>query len=81
MADAMWLDRDALAEHISKPVHLLARMVRAGKLPAPSYHFGPRSPVWWAPDVDAMIGRAVPSAPKGAAGLAQAIHAQAQARR
>lgn len=82
MADAtQWLDRDALAGRIHVRAHLLQRLVKAGKLPAPSYHLGPRSPRWLAAEVDAMFGRAVSPAPKGAAGLAQAILDQAQTRR
>lgn len=50
---ARWLDRDALAKHISVRVDELPRLARAGKLPAPSLHLGPRSPRWWSADVDA----------------------------
>lgn len=51
-----WLDRAALAAFVSGlDNEKIRRMTRAGKLPQPSYHIGPRSPRWWAPDVDAMI--------------------------
>lgn len=75
-----WLDREALAAHICVRVDELPRLMRAGKLPAPSTHLGPRSPRWWSADVDARFGRAVASPPRGAAGLAQAIEAQARSR-
>lgn len=82
-----WLDREALALHISVGVHELPRLTRAGKLPQPSYHLGERSPRWWSADVDAAFGLAQPApAARGAASLAQAIletgrkNRQAQAR-
>lgn len=78
MGDGRWLDRDALAERITARVDELPRLQRAGKLPRPSYHLGPRSPRWWSGDVDAMFGRAVALPPKGAAGLAQAIVEEAR---
>lgn len=79
MADAhRWLDRDAVAERISERVDRLPRLVRDGKLPAPSYHLGPRSPRWWSADIDAMFRRGLPSGPKGAAGLAEAILEEAR---
>jgi hypothetical protein len=52
---ARWLDRDALAAHISVRVDELPRLSRSGKLPAPSLHLGPRSPRWWSADVDAAF--------------------------
>ena len=74
---ARWLDREALAGHISVRVDELPRLLRAGKLPHPSTHLGPRSPRWWSADVDAAFGRALPSPPpRGAGNLAQAILAQ-----
>lgn len=81
MADR-WLDREALAEHISVRVDELPRLLKAGKLPEPSYHLGPRSPRWWSATVDAAFGRALPSAERrGASALAQAIEAKSRARR
>jgi predicted DNA-binding transcriptional regulator AlpA len=70
---ARWLDREALAAHISVRVDELPRLQRAGKLPRPSHHLGPRSPRWWSAEVDAMFGLKVASLPKGAHGLAAAI--------
>lgn len=75
---ARWLDREALAAHISARVDELPRLLRAGKLPRPSYHLGPRSPRWWSGDVDALFGRALASAPTGAANLAKAIIEEAR---
>lgn len=74
---ARWLDREALAAHISARVDELPRLLRAGKLPAPSYHFGPKSPRWWSADVDEMLGRKVASPQRqGAAALAAKIEAK-----
>ena len=78
MVEARWLDRDAVADHISVPVHEVARLQRRGKLPPPSLHLGPRSPRWWRPDIDAAFGLALPSPqPQGAANLAAAIEEEA----
>lgn len=56
MSDAgRWLDRDALARHISVRVDYLPRLVKAGKLPAPSYHLGPKTPRWDRALVDAQF--------------------------
>lgn len=74
-----WLDRDALAAMICVPVHHVARLVKAGKLPAPSYHLGPRSPRWRGDDIDAMLAGTITSS--GAAGLAQAIRENSRPRR
>lgn len=54
-ASPRWLDRDALASYVSARVDELPRLAKAGKLPAPSHHLGPRSPRWWSADVDAMF--------------------------
>ncbi len=78
MTSPRWLDREALAAHISVRVDEVPRLLRAGKLPAPSTHLGPRSPRWWSADIDATLGRAVASPPRGAANLAQAIEAEAR---
>lgn len=67
-----WLDREALALYISERVDRLPRLQRAGKLPKPSYAFGPRNPRWWSADVDAAMGLSV-ALPKGGPNLAQAI--------
>lgn len=46
MADARWLDPDGCARHIRVPVGQLRRLVREGRIPAPSYQLGPRQPRW-----------------------------------
>lgn len=75
MTDTRWLDREALAERLSVRVDEVARLQRRGVLPAPSLRLGPRSPRWWAPDVDAAMGRDVAS--RGRTSLAEAILAKA----
>lgn len=54
MADR-WMTRDEVAAYIKKRVDYLPRLQRAGKIPAPSYHFGPRSPLWDRFELDALI--------------------------
>jgi hypothetical protein len=39
-----WLKPDQAAAYIGRHRDELPRLVRSGKLPKPSYHFGPRSP-------------------------------------
>lgn len=58
---ARWLDRDALAVHICVRVDELPRLLRAGKLPEPSYHLGPKSPRWDRLAVDARFAGSVAS--------------------
>lgn len=77
MPDApRWLDRDAAADYISVRVDELPRLLRRGLIPAPSYHLGPRCPRWDRLALDARFG--APSAPTGAAALAQAILEEAR---
>jgi hypothetical protein len=57
-----WLDRDALAVHISVRVDEVRKLLRAGKLPTPSYHLGPRSPRWDRLAVDACFAGEAASA-------------------
>ena len=64
MTEGRWLDREALARHISVRVDEVAKLLRAGKLPAPSYHLGPKSPRWDRQAVDALFaGRAASGNP------------------
>lgn len=74
-----WLDRDDVADFVGVPVHHVARLVKAGKLPAPSYHLGPRSPRWRLGAVDAMFSGTTTTS--GADGLAQAIRQTSRPRR
>jgi hypothetical protein len=46
MADARWLNSEATARYICVRIDALQRLVRAGRLPAPDYSLGPRSPRW-----------------------------------
>lgn len=50
-----WLKPEDAARHIGRNRDELRRLVRAGKIPAPSYHFGPRSPRYDREAIDAMI--------------------------
>ncbi len=67
-----WLDRDALAAHISVRPDAIARLVKAGRLPDPSYHLGPRQPRWDREKVDAALSGGLASTDHGTA-----IHALA----
>lgn len=67
-----WLDRDALARYICVRVDALSRLQRAGRLPPPSYHLGPRQPRWDRDLVDATLSGGVASTDPGTA-----IHALA----
>lgn len=69
---ARWLDRDALARHICVRPDAIARLQRAGRLPEPSYHLGPRQPRWDRDQVDAALSGGVASTDHGTA-----IHALA----
>jgi hypothetical protein len=75
MADARWLDREAAAGYVSVRVDELPRLVRAGKLPPPSLHLGPRKPRWDRLALDACFAGGVASTdPEVAvAGLVQDI--------
>jgi hypothetical protein len=50
-----WLSRRAAAEYLSMEVDHLKRHVKSGKLPAPSFHLGPKSPRWDREALDAAI--------------------------
>jgi hypothetical protein len=41
-----WLNPDTAAAYIGVRVERLRPLVKAGKLPAPSYHLGPNQPRW-----------------------------------
>jgi len=41
-----WLDARATGDYISVRPDALMRLVKAGRLPAPSYPIGPRNPRW-----------------------------------
>ena len=50
-----WLNRDEAAAYVGKKKGQLARLLKAGKMPIPSYHFGPKSPRWDRLALDAMF--------------------------
>lgn len=52
-----WLNSEQTAAHVSRRVDELPRLLRVGKLPSPSLHFGPRSPRWDRVKLDAMMMR------------------------
>lgn len=82
MPDApRWLDREALALHISVRVDAIARLQRAGRLPQPSYHLGPRQPRWDRSKVDAALSGGVASTDAGTAIHALAARIAARAPR
>ena len=55
MPDPRWLTPEAAAAHIGERVDRLPKLVRAGKLPAPSRHLGPRKPRYDRAALDAMF--------------------------
>lgn len=73
MTEPRWLDRAALARHICVNPNAVARLLRDGRLPPPSYHLGPRNPRWDRGQVDAAFNGGLASA-----NATQAIHALAQ---
>lgn len=73
MTEPRWLDRAALARHICVNPNAVARLLRDGRLPPPSYHLGPRNPRWDRGQVDAAFNGGLASA-----NASQAIHALAQ---
>lgn len=84
MTDApRWLDRDATAAYISVRADELRRLLRAGKLPSPSYHLGPRSPRWDRLKLDSYFGEGVASDETRAqvTSLVQEIYAERRSRR
>lgn len=46
VSEPRWLDADATAEYISVRAEALRRLVKQGRIPAPNYDLGPRSPRW-----------------------------------
>ena len=57
-----WLDREALATYVSVRVDYIPRLAKGGKLPAPSYHLGPKCPRWDRAAVDACFEDGLASA-------------------
>lgn len=85
-----WLKPSDTAAYIGKPKASLKPLCRAGLLPKPSYHFGPKSPRYDREAIDAMISGTervskIDAAIAGAIECEQnrqsrRIHRQAQAR-
>lgn len=55
MSDSRWLNPAGAAAYVSCPRGRLRTLVAAGKLPAPVYHFGPRSPRYDRLAIDSLI--------------------------
>jgi predicted DNA-binding transcriptional regulator AlpA len=55
-----WLSAAAAAAYLSCTPAAVRRYARAGRLPKPSYHLGPRSPRWSREQIDSLLhGRQV----------------------
>lgn len=84
MSDApRWLDREGLAEYVSVRPAAVARLVKEGRLPAPSYHLGARLPRWDRAKVDAAFDGGLASTDPATAvqGLVSHILAEGRSRR
>jgi hypothetical protein len=81
--DELWLDAADTAKRMGLRVDQLARYVRAGKLPPAHYHFGPRTPRWSIPELDAFTRdrHSEPRPRQHPSGLANALLAKFEARR
>jgi hypothetical protein len=55
MSEPRWLDAEATAHYLSVRPDALARLVRAGRIPAPNYQLGARSPRWDRASLDAAF--------------------------
>ena len=55
MPDPRWLDRHAVAAYLTVPVDHLSRMVKSGKLPAPSTHLGRHKARWDKDEIDRLM--------------------------
>jgi predicted DNA-binding transcriptional regulator AlpA len=51
-----WLSRDLVADYLSIRVPEIPKLVKAGRLPQPTYHLGPRTPRWDRDAIDDMFG-------------------------
>lgn len=61
MGDGRWLAPDKAAEHLDVRVDALPRLVRSGRVPAPDYRLGPRSPRYDREALDKAMGAGVAS--------------------
>lgn len=83
MGDARWLRAEHAAAYLGIRPDALPRLVRAGKIPAPSYHLGARSPRYDRHALDAhMAGEVASTNPRTAVqSLVAEILTQGRARR
>jgi hypothetical protein len=56
-----WLSPSAAADYLDVRVDALPRLVRAGRVPAPDYSLGPRSPRYDRESLDRAMGGSVAS--------------------
>ena len=76
MADELkrWLPPEDVAERIGVRFDEIPRLRRAGKLPEPSFHLGPRKPRYDRIEIDALFARAKDSDEQaGDAAIVQSI--------
>ena len=78
-----WLDPEAAARYLSVRPDALPRLVRAGRIPPPSYALGERSPRWDRVALDARFdGGTASTDPRAASqAIAQKIITEGRARR
>lgn len=65
MNSARWLDAKALGALVSVREDYLARYVKAGKLPKPSFALGPKQPRWDREELEAFLVERALAAPTG----------------
>ncbi len=56
MGERRWLSPEAAAAYLDVRVDALPRLVRAGRVPAPDYALGPRSPRYDREALDSAMG-------------------------
>jgi hypothetical protein len=80
---ARWLAPDEAARYLSVRPDALPRLVRAGRIPAPSYALGQRSPRWDRLALDSAFdgGTASTDNHRAASAIAQEIIQKGRARR
>ena len=72
-AEPRWLDRTGVAAYLCVRVDALPRLQRRGKLPAPSYHLGARSPRWDRHALDSLLAGAASSVASDPATLGASV--------
>lgn len=71
-----WLDPDDAARYVGVRPDKLPDLVKAGKLPEPSRHLGPRQPRWDRTKIDALFAPAEPSIEDAVNAAVQTIRAE-----